>query len=148
LEPVNDSVIDQSGEFSSSLSERFTNGGETERHMEILFGLVNEPLPTVFSCIGNTVVFNFGSHVIDNLILFITSVQIGDFTRGQQIVNVNQETFVSNLTFSEKPQESFVLNGSFVVIQLNISLKISQGVRSGNGNIHSSEVHNIGGQFG
>ena len=69
--------------------------------MEILFDRIDEPIPAIFSCIGFALAFHFSTNRVDYDFLFITGVKFGDFSGTQQIVDIDKESFVGNLSFRE-----------------------------------------------
>jgi len=127
------------------LSEAFTDRGEAQTHVKILTRLIDEPIPAVVSGIGDALPFHFGSHIIDNLIFFIRGVKVGNFSRGQQIIDVDQESFIGDLPFGKEPEQAFVLDGGFGVVDLDIGFQIGKTVTGGNRDIHRGEIHDVTG---
>jgi hypothetical protein len=72
--------------------------------MQLLLDFINIPVPavSVISRVNLTLTFDFISNSIDDLFLFIRSIELSNLSRGKQIVDVNQELFICNLTLGKQ----------------------------------------------
>ena len=145
-EPIDDCAVYERRELSGS-SSHIPFGGETKGHVQILLDRVHEPTPAIFSRIGFALTFYFTTNVIDHGLFFVEGIKVGDFSGRQQIVDVNEESFVCNLSFGEEEKYLFFLGTAFEEHILKISFEVVHTVRGGNRDLENGHTHHKGRQF-
>jgi len=85
--------------------------------MQFLLDFINVPVPAVsiITRVNLALELNFISNSIDNLLLFIRGVELSDFTWSQQVIDVDQESLISNLTLCEKEENIFFLDSCLLI---------------------------------
>ena len=73
--------------------------------MQVLLDSINKPVPAILACIWLTLALHFRAHCIDNDLLLIESVQLGNLSRAEQIIDVHKEAFVNDLSLSEEEED-------------------------------------------
>ena len=85
--------------------------------MQFLLDFINVPVPAVsiITRVNLALELNFISNSIDNLLLFIRGVELSDFTWSQQVIDIDQESLISNLTLCEKEENIFFLDSCLLI---------------------------------
>jgi len=66
-------------------------------HLKCSTNAIDKELPTVLLGVVKTLSLYFRSHRIDNVFHVVVRKEIWNLSRGQQVVDKHQETFISNL---------------------------------------------------
>ena len=139
MEPVNDCAVDESRELLGSVSEGVTDGREAERHVKVLADAIEEELPAVVLVIDYAFAFHCASHRVHDVIDVFNGEEVGDLTRGKQIIDEDEEALIGDLTFSEEEHEALIFLTCLDVHLLQVYLEICETVRRGNDDRHSLE---------
>jgi len=89
--------------------------------VQILLDTVDKELPAVVFVVNKTLTFDGRSNIVNNLLNIFSWEQVRNFTWTKQIVNEDEETLVSNLSFSEQEHNTLIFNTSALVVGLKIS---------------------------
>lgn len=115
--------------------------------MQVLLHFVDEIGPTVIPRVRNSLALHLRSHVIYDELFIVVGVQVGDFSRGEQIIDVNQEILLRDLALSEQEQVLFVLNSAFIVEHLQIFLQVVNSIARTDGDAVADHSHDEGREF-
>lgn len=110
--------------------------------MQFLFDLVDVPVPAVgvIPRVDLSLGFDLVPHCVDDFLLLVRSIQLCDFTRGQQVVDIHQEPFVGDLTLGEEEENIIFLDTSLLIQSLEVSLEIVDAVGGADGDLEGSHV--------
>lgn len=129
MEPINDCAIDQGRELPCSVTEGISDWGEAQRHVKVSAHPINEELPAV--CWGDHDFSRLygGRDVCDNSVNSLLVEEIVNFTRRQQIVDVDEEMLLGDLTFGEQEAQTLILATSFFEVLSQVFLQFINSVR-------------------
>jgi hypothetical protein len=111
--------------------------------MEILSNSVVEEVHAVILGISHSFTLDCTSNGVEDVVVFFSGEEIGDLTGRQKIIEVDQESLVGNLTFSEEEHKTLIsdtgLEVEFDKIGLEIIHTIGRGDHDTNSGIGADE---------
>ena len=116
--------------------------------MEVLSSLAQEEIEKLIRSIEITSLLSFSSNLTKNTIKLVLSEQFWDPTRRKDIVDVDEELIVSDLTVSQDEENLSTLDTSLKVHALNISLEIVHTVIGGHNNTNDIITQDVRRQLG
>ena len=99
--------------------------------MQVSSDSVVEEVHAVILGVLHTFTLDGTSNGVHDAINIFSGEEISDLTRRQKIIEVNQESLVGNLTFSEEEHDTFISDTRFHVELLEIGFKITHTVSGG-----------------
>ena len=76
---------------------------------------VDEEFPAIFSGIKKTGSFDFIANASNDVLDFVIGEKVGDFTRGEHVIDQNQEILVGHLCVCHQKHDSHVLQSGLQV---------------------------------
>lgn len=131
-EPIDRSAVDDSWEHSGSDSEQVSDWGEAEAKMEVSSHLVEEEVEEFIWDIVASGLLGFGPNLTDETVELVLREEVRDPSSGQEIVNVDQEFLVSNLSISKDEEELGTRYTCLGEHGLDVSLEVSKLVAGSN----------------
>lgn len=116
--------------------------------MQVGLDLVDEVPPDNVPVVSAPFGLALGPELVDDHLLLVSGVEVGNLARGEQVIDVDQEPFVGDLAFGEKEEVALLLDSCLEVEGLDVGLEVGHGVGGGDGNGVGDEAHDVGGQFG
>lgn len=97
VEPIHGCTVDDSWEHSSPDSEGIADWGEAQADMEVLPCLVKEEIKELIWSVLVSSTLGLSSNLAEDGIELILDEQLWDPTRGEEIVEKDEESIVSDL---------------------------------------------------
>jgi len=94
--------------------------------MEVLSYFVEQEAEESIWGVIETGALGFSSDFTQECVKFVLGKELWNVSRRQQVINVNQEFVISDLSISQDEQQSIALGTSFGEHVLDVDLEISQ----------------------
>jgi hypothetical protein len=145
-EPVDDGAVHQRWELTGSAPQGLTHGREAQRHVQVLLDLVDEVVPAVIPGVLLAGALDLAPDCIDDGLLLLVGVQLCDFARREQIVDVDQEPLIGDLPLGEEEEIAFLLHTGLLVEILEVVFEVAHVVGGADGDLEGGHEHHEGGQ--
>lgn len=111
--------------------------------MQIFFNLIDKPIPAIILGIRHPGGLNLSSHTINNNFLFVHRIQLSNFSRTEQIININQKPLISNLSLSKQKQNPLFSGPGPVIQSLQVVFEVAHVISGGNRDLVGGIAHNV-----
>ena len=129
-EPINGALVEESGEFSETISEFLTNWGEAQAHMQVVSDSINKVgIELTGGRISSLEFLNIViSSITEEGFFLILGKESGNLASGENHIDVLQELFFLDFRVSEDEAAVFTESTCYLKIFLYVFLEVLLGV--------------------
>mmetsp|Transcript_44777 Transcript_44777/g.132226 ORF Transcript_44777/g.132226 Transcript_44777/m.132226 type:complete len:244 (-) Transcript_44777:532-1263(-) len=139
VEPVDDRAVGDRRELAAARAEGVADRRHAHDHVQVGAHLVDEVVPAIVARVHQASRLHLGPDRVDDVVLVVVVVELGDVARREQVVEVDEHLLVDNLLVGEQEDDLVALEARRRVERVHVLLEVAHAVRLGQLHLEDGE---------